>query len=159
MTRAKAKLHPVLITASLEDGRVQFTAVSDIWHTQDQALRFHKDQHGLKKQDFHLVEFTIDDKSGKGLRFPAAPHDAIWVTRIEGAGKTACPDKTTGSNYDVLEPVCVTDDGKRLFVRNGNPQREQWAFTLNFVKAGDDQADADTFTSWDPIIDNHDGGA
>ena len=157
MVRTKAKLHPVLVTISRDDGQFRFTANSDIWHEDSQALQFHKDRHGLKKQDYHLVEFVIEDKSGEGLKFPSAPHDAIWVTKIES--EAICPDHTIASNYDVLEPICVADDGQRLLVRNTNPQREQWAFTLNFVRPGNDETDAAKFASWDPIIDNHNGSA
>lgn len=145
------------ITISRNDGQFRFTADSVIWDEESQALQFHKDRHGLTKQDFHLGEFVVEDKSGEGLRFPPAPHDAIWVTRIEG--EPACPNHIIASNYDVLEPICVADDGQRLLVRNTNPRREQWAFSLNFVRLGDDEADAAKFTRWDPIIDNHNGGA
>lgn len=158
MPRPKAKMHEVKVTASNDADTVRFDAGSELWEDSTGSLRFHKDHHGLRKQDYHLIEFTLADHTGQGLHFPSIPHDAMWVTRVEDGAETRCPDKDTQSDYEVLEPICVTDDGARLIVRNQNPRQEQWAFTLNFVKRGDDDANAGKYVSWDPIIDNHNGG-
>ena len=42
---------------------------------------FHKDGHGMRKHDYHLIEFVLDDQTGEGLKFPNVPHDAMWVSR------------------------------------------------------------------------------
>jgi hypothetical protein len=158
MSRAKGKMHHVTVIAEKDDaGGTCFAAGSDLWN--GGALRFHKDHHGMKTQDFHVVEFVLDDRTEDGLRFPHIPHDAMWVSAVDDPANPTCPDKDTESNYDVLEPICVSDDGKRLIVRNDNPRREQWAFTLNLVKEGEDDSDVERYVSWDPIGDNHNGGA
>jgi hypothetical protein len=158
MSRARAKLHQVHVSASSDGDNVRFDAGSDLWEDSTGSLRFHKDQHGLRKQDYHLIEFVLADETGEGLRFPEVPHDAMWVAKAAPGGQTSCPSKDTASDYGVIDPICVSDDGQRLLVRNDNPHREQWGFTLNFVKRGNDAKNADDYVSWDPIIDNHNGG-
>src|SRR5438270_13044808 len=143
MTRPKGTLHQVPLVASNDaDGSTRFTAGSELWDHPAGALRFHKDHHGMKTHDYHLVEFVLDDRTGQGLKFPATPHDAMWVAAADKAGETRCPDGSTESNYEVIEPICVCDAGRRLIVRNDNPRQEQWAFTLNFVKPGAEETDA-----------------
>lgn len=159
MSRSKAVMHPVTVTAEREGELTRFAANSDLWDHSSQALRFHKDHHGMKKHDYHLVEFVLDDHTGDDLRFPNSPHHAMWVSKVEDPGHPTCPNKDSESNYEVLEPICVCDGGQRLIVRNDNPRVEQWAFTLNFVKRGQDDADADHYVSWDPITDNRNGGS
>lgn len=160
MSRPRAKMHPVMIMAKKDaSGEVQFAPEAEVWADDDSKFVFHKDRHGMKKQDYHLVEFVLDDRTGEGLRFPEIPHDAMWVAKVDDPADPVCPTKDTKSDYDVLEPICVCDDGKRLIVRNDNPRHEQWAFTMNFVKAGEDDNDADNYVSWDPITDNRNGGA
>lgn len=158
MPRPKAKMHQVSVTASKTPDGTRFSAGSDLWDDPAGSLRFHKDHHGMHQRDYHLVEFVLDDRTGDDLRFPTVPHDAMWVTKASERGGN-CPNKDTESDYNVLEPICVCDDGRRLIVRNDNPRHEQWAFTLNFVKAGHEESDAARYVSWDPIVDNHNGGA
>jgi hypothetical protein len=158
MSRPRAKMHQVRVTASRDGGNVRFEAGSEIWEDSTGSLRFHKDRHGLRKLDFHLIEFVLADETGEGLRFPDIPHDAMWVAKAGIGAQAPCPTRDTASDYEVLDPICVSDDGQRLIVRNNNPRREQWAFTLNFVMAGRDADDPDNYVSWDPIIDNHNGG-
>jgi hypothetical protein len=158
MTRPKAKLHQVPVVATKDvAGATQFTGGSDIWDDPQGALHFHKDDHGMSKDDYHLVEFVLDDRTGDDLRFASGPHDAMWVSKVEDPAHPVCPGKDTTSDYTVLEPICVCDDGKRLIVRNDNPRKEQWAFTLNFIKQGENE-DANRYVSWDPITQNHNGG-
>lgn len=159
MTRAKAIMHPVtLLVTSDGAGRHEFHPQSDIWDESEQEFLFHKDRHGMKKQDYHLIEFVLDDQTGDGLKFPKRPHDAMWVSEGAERANRVCPDMHTVSNYDVMEPICVCDDQSRLIVRNDNPRKEHWSFTLNFVKRGKDEADKASYVSWDPGGNNQDGG-
>jgi hypothetical protein len=57
-----------------------------------------------------------------------------------------------------MEPICVCDDQQRLLVRNDNPRVENWSFTLNFVKRGEDASDPSRYVSWDPGGTNQNGG-
>jgi hypothetical protein len=152
-------MHPVRVRATKDSGGgYDFRPQSDLWDEAEQELVFSKDRHGMRKQDYHLVEFVLDDDTGDGLRFPSVPHDAMWV--IEGADRAnrKCPDKDSVSNYDVMEPICVCDAGERLIVRNDNPKTEDWSFTLNFVKRGEDESDRRSYVSWDPGGANQNGG-
>jgi len=156
--RPKGVMHKVPLTADKDEaGHIRFRPHSDLWDSNG-MFKFHKDDHGMSKQDFHLVEYVLDDRTGEGLKFPSVPHDAMWVAAIEDPDRPVCPGKDTKSDYSVLEPISVCDQGQRLIVRNENPRREQWAFTLNFVKGGADERDVDDYVSWDPITDNHNGG-
>lgn len=153
-------MHQVSVVAARDaDGQVQFTPDGEVWNHSGGVFRFHKDHHGMKKHDYHLVEFMLTDETGDGLRFPHSPHDAMWVAAVDDPANPVCPDQNTQSDYEVLEPICVCDEGQRLIVRNHNPREEQWAFTLNFVKAGANDSDASQYVSWDPITDNRNGGA
>jgi hypothetical protein len=152
-------LHPVAVLATrVEAGKFHFRPESDIWNHSAGEFLFHKDRHGMTKDDFHLVEFVIDDQTGEGLTFPAVPHDAMWVMAVEDRSNASCPDRNTKSDYSVMEPICVCDNGRRLIVRNDNPRKEDWSFTLNFVRPGADQSDANNYVSWDPIGSNQNGG-
>jgi hypothetical protein len=160
MTRPKATMHPVAVLATRDEtGAYRFSADSDLSSDDGNEFDFHKDRHGMRKQDFHLVEFVLDDRTGEQLKFPHVPHDAMWVVRLDDASNPTCPDKDSVSDYSVMDPICVCDDGKRLIVRNDNPREEAWSFTLNFVPAGANDADANEYVSWDPIGTNHNGGS
>lgn len=156
--RPKGILHRVSVTVTSDDGGVHFEPSSDLWDSNGK-FTFHKDHHGMHKQDFHLIEYVLDDRTGEGLKFPTLPHDAMWVAAVQDPERPVCPDQHTESDYSVLEPISVCDEGKRLIVRNDNPRREQWAFTLNLVKSGAGEEDAVNYVSWDPITDNHNGGS
>lgn len=153
MSRPKGVMHPVSVRATKDaSGGVQFDADSGIWDGSGKLV-FNKDKHGMHKHDFHLVEFVLDDRTGERLHFPSLPHDAMWVERIRDEANPHCPHDGSKSDYDVIEPLCVCDEGQRLIVRNQNPDVEQWAFTLNFVTPGSDKQ-----VSWDPIIQNNNHG-
>lgn len=159
MSRPKAVMHPVKLTATKDaSGGYAFSPKSDLWNAPRQEFVFQKDRHGMAKHDYHLVEFALDDRTGDGLRFPKLPHDAMWVTEGDEPERRKCPDVHTASNYSVMEPICVCDDGARLIVRNDNPRKEDWSFTLNFVKGGGEDGDAATYVSWDPGGTNLNGG-
>lgn len=157
MSRPKAMMHRVPVTATKDAGETRFSASSDLWDQPDGALHFRKDRHGMTKHDYHLVEFVLDDRTGDELRFPSTPHDAMWVIGAD-EGASACPDESSVSDYEVIEPICVCDDGHRLIVRNHNPKVERWAFSLNFVQGQNDESNSGQYVRWDPIIHNQNGG-
>ena len=159
MTRARAVMHPVPLLATKDPaGRYRFKPESDLWNEPEEEFAFHKDRHGMCSHDYHLVEFVLDDQTGDGLKFPPIPHDAMWVSEGAERARRKCPDMNTVSDYSVMEPICVCDDGERLIVRNDNPRKEDWAFTLNFVKGGESEEDTERYVSWDPITQNQNGG-
>lgn len=113
----------------------------------------------MRARDYHLLEFVLHDGTGDGLKFPPVPHDAMWVAEGADRAHRRCPDMDTVNDYSVMEPICVCDEGQRLIVRNENPRREEWAFTLNFVKQGEDPTNRRAYVSWDPGGSNQNGGS
>jgi len=160
MTRARAVMHPVPLLASKDPaGHYHFKPESDLWNEAEQDFAFHKDRHGMRAHDYHLVEFVLDDQTGDDLKFPPVPHDAMWVSEGAERANRKCPDMNTVSDYSVMEPICVCDGGERLIIRNDNPRKEDWAFTLNFVKRGENPAERSRYVSWDPGGTNQNGGS
>ena len=157
MSRPKAVMHEVPLRATRDGEHYRFHPRSSLWDAPEEQFHFHKDHHGMKAHDYHLIEFVLDDHTGDELRFPKVPHDAMWVAEGAELANRKCPDMHTESDYSVMEPICVSGDGKRLIVRNDNPREEDWAFTLNFVKQGDDDSEPSVFVSWDPGGANHNG--
>lgn len=160
MSRPKGILHPVAVRVSKDgSGKYGFAPESDIWDETRDEFVFHKDRHGMRGHDYHLLEFVLDDQSGDQLRFPKVPHDAMWVSKgHEEPGERVCPDMNTVSDYEVMEPISVSPDRQRLIVRNDNPRKDHWVFTMNFVKQGQDESDHSRFVSWDPGGNNQNGG-
>jgi hypothetical protein len=159
MSRAKAVMHPVTVRATRGQGQdIEFRGDSPVWNDAENHFAFHKDRHGMKKQDYHLIEFVLDDETGEDLRFPNAPHEAMWVAKVDDLEHPVCPDRASESDYGVIEPMCVCDGGKRLIVRNDNPREEHYSFTLNFERGAEGANAAPEQVSWDPIIKNGNGG-
>ena len=153
MPRPRGVMHQVTVTVTNDgQGGSSFKPRSDLWNESHGHFAFNKAGHDMGPNDYHLVEFALDDRTGAGLGFPAVPHDAMWVAKVEDPDHPKCPDTSTHSNYDVIEPICVCDEGQRLIVRNDDPRKEDWSFTLN-LKNGDGKA-----VSWDPIIKNGGNG-
>jgi hypothetical protein len=160
MSRPKATLHPVTVHITKDhSGRYRFEPESEIWDSERDELVFSKDRHGMHSHDHHLLEFIVDDRTGDELRFPPVPHDAMWVAAgHEEPGRRQCPDLHTSSDYSVMEPISVSPDRRRLFVRNDNHQKQHWVFTMNFAKPGQEN-DKSRFVSWDPGGNNQNGGS
>lgn len=157
MSKPNGMMHAVTLTVTGNDtGEATFAPSSDLWSEERGHLHFDKDAHDMRKQDFHLIEFVLDDRTGEHLRFPPNPHDAMWVAKVDDARNPICPDETTRSDYEVIDPICVCDEGHRLIVRNDNPRAEAWAFTLNLMKPA--AQGGEQRVSWDPIINNGGNG-
>lgn len=159
MSRPKAVMHVVPVVATKDaSGGYHFEPESELSKDSGDTFHFHKDRHGMRAHDYHLVEFVLDDQTGDGLKFPPVPHDAMWVAKAGDGPEHICPNKDTPSDYSVMEPICVCDGGERLIVRNDNPRKEDWAFTVNFVKQGEDPSDQSRYVNWDPVGSNQNGG-
>lgn len=153
MARPKGVMHHVRVTVT-KDGKdgLNFAPRSGLWSEDHRHFAFDKAAHDMRPHDYHLVEFVLDDQTGDKMSFPAVPHDAMWITKVEDPEHPTCPDAGTQSNYDVVEPICVCDEGQRLIVRNDDSRKEDWSFTLNLKKADGQNV------SWDPIINNGGNG-
>lgn len=99
--------------------------------------------------DYFLVTFHLDDKTSpkKGLVFQQQLGDALWV-REESKG---CPQTKCAMN-GVFEPIYLSSDRRELTVVNLNQVEQKLAFALNV----EDSAGASF--SYDPIVDNNNGG-
>lgn len=161
MSRARGVMHPVNVVVTKNDrGEYHFAPESDLWDDARDEFIFHKDHHDMRKHDYHLLEFVVEDRTGDGLKFPKVPHDAMWVTEgHEEPGARNCPDMNSTCNYDAMEPISVSPHQRRLFVRNDNASKQHWVFTINFVKDGEDPSDKSRFVSWDPGGNNQNGGS
>ncbi|HEY8435197.1 MAG TPA: hypothetical protein VIK68_11405 [Sphingomicrobium sp.] len=155
MPKPKGHMHQVTVTARKDGDGFSFSPDSQVWSGASGHFAFNKDDHHMRKHDYHLVEFDIDDQTGEGLKFPRSPEDAMWVAKVHDPQHPTCPDGSSPSDYSVIDPMCVCDDGERLIVRNENPREEDWSFTLNFEKTS---AGGGERVSWDPIIKNGGGG-
>lgn len=158
MSRSKAVMHQVTVTVTkAPNEEFSFEPKSGIW-SEHGHFAFNKAHYGMRDEDYHMVEFVLDDRSGEKLRFPRDPHEAMWVAKVDDPAHPICPTASTPRNYDVVEPMCVCDEGNRLVVRNDDPREEDWSFTLNLVKGTAESAAAEELVSWDPIIKNGGNG-
>lgn len=161
MKRPVGNMHKIKVTIT-KDGpdAYRFEPDSELWDESRGEFIFSKTRHDMADHDYHLLEFAIDDQTGEGLKFPAVPHDAMWVAEgHEEPGSRNCPDKDTVCNYECMEPMSVSPNRNRLFVRNDNARKEHWVFTINFTKTGEDPCDVSRFVSWDPGSNNQNGGS
>jgi hypothetical protein len=126
-----------------------FTSTSRFYNAEEERFIFSKRRLKMKHDDYHLIEFILDDQANLGLRFPDKPEDAMWVARAS-ANQKVCPGPND-KDYSVLRPYAVVG-GTKLCVHNPNMQIEDWAFTLNFLNT------AGVSVPWDPIGGNQDGG-
>jgi hypothetical protein len=125
------------------------------WDSSTNTLSFSKDDFRfMSRDDHHYVEFTLEDRTSKKLRFPVNPKHAMWV--INGQN---CPTATDTCVYDTVEPLAVFDGDTLLAVNLNRVKGKQLGFALNFVKDGDDDTDPANYIPWDPIINNRDGGS
>ena len=156
MAKPKGKMHQITVTVTNKgDEGVSFSPSSDLWDDTRGHFMFDKRRHHMRPDDYHLVEFVLDDRTAEGLRFPADPEAAMWVAKADDGEHYKCPDASTGHDYEVIDPMSVSDDGQRLFVCNRDPRQECWAFTLNMEEAS---GGAERRVSWDPIFNNGGNG-
>lgn len=99
-----------------------------------------------------VVDFTIDDPTGSGYRFPSNPTLALGARRINDV-HDRCPSQ--GDSWQQFEPVSVSTDGKTLTVRNLNETKTQFGFTL-FVTQSPNPPHG-PYLELDPIGDNQNG--
>lgn len=113
----------------------------------------HVSSHKMKgklqfKDNSYRMIFDIDD-GNLNLRFVETPGDAFWVNRKH------CPHNRA-EGWDPEFPVDyqkVTDDGRKLRVKNLNTDIAQYYFALRF------QRPDGRIEIYDPMIDNKNGGA
>jgi hypothetical protein len=116
-----------------------------------ERLDFSKDAAGMRKSDWHEIDFILQDDTGR-LAFPRNKWDAIWVARGSVSDAPDCP-KEASRDHDVY-PINAKDGVLRVINRNASPCL--LSFALNFVAKG--QPDGPIIASLDPIMGNGNGG-
>lgn len=151
---------PITITATGSTDDPTWSCAWPHWDGATRTFTFDKRHYqGMKKDDYHLIEFKLDDQTAPGgLTFPKDPDDAMWVMAVQAGTKPRCPGKNDSCNYAIFRPLARLEP-TRYLVLNRNPAVEQWTFTLNFVKPGCSETDRDSFVPFDPIGDNKDAAS
>ena len=115
-------------------------------------IRFDKHDEQMRGVDWHRVIFTLHNHDGLQLRFHDEKKQAVWARTATDAKD--CP--TSYCRHKDFKPIWRED--LRLEVRNNNYKPEEIAFTLNFLRPGDDGEDPGTFVICDPIGGNENRG-
>ncbi|CAA9495127.1 MAG: hypothetical protein AVDCRST_MAG09-358 [uncultured Sphingomonas sp.] len=85
------------------------------------------------------ITFDLDDRTGRNLRFPETPREAIWLQN-----GSACPTQPGDADGEFL----IRQLGrKKLTITDTNSQNGEFGYALNF------EGDGGTF-HFDPIIKN-----
>jgi hypothetical protein len=113
-------------------------------------LVFNKSDDDMKKWDYYLVEFNLDDRTNLGLQFEPNPMNAFWVVMGDNVSPPHCPQ--TPSYCDQIYAVCDDPNGRSLTVRNEDDTVQFFRFSLGFI---DRNGKPHRF---DPIGSNQDGG-
>ncbi|MCW3797646.1 hypothetical protein OMW55_07500 [Sphingomonas sp. BN140010] len=148
---APGKAHParVAVVATPDGDGWRFAMRQDSQAVD--RLDFSKDAAGMRKADWHEIDFMLEDPSGR-LAFPRDKWDAIWVARGTETEAPDCP-RAASRDHDVY-PLWVKD--KVLRVCNRNSDRCLLSFALNFVPTG--SPDGPIVATLDPIMGNGNGG-
>jgi hypothetical protein len=113
-------------------------------------LVFNKSNDGMKKWDYYLIEFVLDDRTTLGLQFDPNPMKAFWVAMGDLVSPPPCPQNASYSD----QVYAISDDpnGRSLTVRNEDDAVQFFRFSLGFV----DSSGAPH--RYDPIGQNQNGG-
>jgi hypothetical protein len=120
----------VIAERSPGNGGVTFSLQSHL-ADDDGRLVFDQDRDEMRKLDYYLIEFDLDDRTGLNLQFAPRKEDAFWV--LMGADESdvpPCPEEPSYS--DEIHVVDVQQ--RKLTVRNENNRVAKFAYSLGFVK-------------------------
>jgi hypothetical protein len=148
--------------------KVTFVAFDDgayeMWQNGEQKslLVFNKDKEKIngqpmKKKDYFLIEFTLDDQTTDGnLQVPANPMEAFWVCTPRQADPPSCPEC---ASYDgEIFAVAADPDRGVLLIRNEDMTNYQFHFNMRFLPIGADPNVPSNYVAYDPIGQNDNGG-
>ena len=112
---------------------------------------------GMKKKDYFVIKFTLDDQtSAKNLTVPTNPMNAIWICTPRQKNPPQCPNS---ASYDQQIYAIGTDSDKGIvWVRNEDMIKEDFQFTLCFLKRDTDPSDPNNYINYDPGGQNMNGG-
>jgi hypothetical protein len=113
-------------------------------------LLFNKNDNGMKKWDYYLVEFSLDDRTSLGLQFAPNPMDAFWVAMGDIVSPPDCPE--TASYSEQIYAICDDPNGRSLTVRNEDDHVQFFRFSLGFIDSNGEPH------RYDPIGQNQNAG-
>jgi len=110
-------------------GEVTFRLNSQLKDDENQLV-FNQDRDEMRKVDYYLVEFKLDDRTDLGLQFTPRKKDAFWVVMgPDGGADPAYPKQPSYSD----EIYAVHVDKHNLRVRNENNRVAKFAYSLGFL--------------------------
>lgn len=131
---------------------VEFDLQSNLKDPATGLLVFNKSNNGMRKKDYYLVDFDLDDHTTLNLRFNPNPMKALWVAMGDAMSAPPCP--ATASYCGDIYATSVDDNGNKMTVRNDDPKWQYFTFSLGFV--GDPE---DSEYRFDPGGSNQDSGS
>lgn len=137
----------ITIVADMVGGALEFEMKEGNQYTE--MLVFNKTKDNMPKGEEYRIDFTLDDKSGRGLKFNQT--NPIYIGKGSDKHVPKCPKNgNVGSSNDftVIQPVTDTT----LSVQNKDNDECFYKFALNFV----DGTGAPHM--FDPIFGNQNGG-
>ena len=146
------RAHPSEISVHARPDGAGWTIAMHVEGRPSERIDYSKDALGLRKHDWHEIDFRLDEPTGK-LAFHPDKHEAIWVARGTESEAPACPSAPSRDHGVV--PISVAD--QLLRVRNDNAEPCLLSFRLNFIAAGSGNDEIVAFL--DPIMGNQNGGA
>lgn len=146
-----AKSFTVTVTATLGAGPDPIFTLDSKLKGPNGHLVFNKNNDGMKKLDFYLMEFDLVDQTHLGLQFEPNPMNAFWVALSETTTPPDCPQKATYCSQ--VYAISNDPNGRSLTVRNDDDNVQAFRFSLNFVDQGGKPH------CFDPIGQNQNGGS
>ena len=138
----------VKVIAEHDAGEVTFKLDSELKDEEDRLV-FDQDRDEMRKLDYYLVEFELDDRTGLDLQFAPRKEDAFWVVMgPDDRTDPPCPKQPSNS----AEIHAVDVDKHTLTVRNENNTIAKFAYSLGFVTGHGREV------RFDPVGSNQDGG-
>ena len=152
----KGKLYNIELTATINGDQLEISANSNGLRQSNNngvdKFVFHKSINNMFKDDHYLIQFTLDDQTGRNLRFRPMASDALWACAAADPTNphASCPRVAPPNRSNQMMGLTVLNDHCLLAV-NKDGTSETLVFALNF--------DSDVGPAqWDPIGDNQDGG-
>lgn len=146
------RAHSSEITVHARRSGDSWTVAMHVEGAPSDRVDYSKDALGLRKHDWHEIDFRLDEPTG-ALAFHPDKHEAIWVTRGTASEAPPCPSQPS-RDHGV---VPISSAPSLLRVRNDNAEPCLLSFRLNFVAAGRESDEIVAFL--DPIMGNQNGGA
>ena len=136
-----------IVAEKYASGNIDFLMEQRNQYTE--ILVFNKTKDNMSKNDHYLINFTLDDKSGAGLKFSQA--NTIYISKGSDKHLPKCPMNGSVGGPNEFS-VVGTPTNTKLTVKNDDMNDCFYKFVLNFE---DTSGNRHVF---DPIFGNQNGG-